>query len=240
MKTPLERKSSVEEIRSRFDDDVERFANLETGQTSTMDAELAMELISQAAFATTRKIRRVLDVGCGAGNNTLKLAETTPHFDSYLVDLSRPMLERAVARIGPVIHGSVTPLAGDFREVDLPFNTFDVILAAAVLHHLREETDWKTAFERLYRLTAPGGTVWITDLVSHEIPAADELMWKRYGTYLESIGGADYRDKVFDYIDREDSPRPVTFQLDLLRDVGFSRVEILHKNSCFAVFGAQK
>ena len=240
MKTPLERKSSIEEIRSRFDDDVERFANLDTGQTSTIDATLAMELISQAAFATTRTIRRVLDVGCGAGNNTLKLAETTPHFDSYLVDLSRPMLERAVARISPVIQGSVTPLAGDFREVDLPFNTFDVILAAAVLHHLREETDWKTAFERLYRLTAPSGTVWITDLVSHEIPAADELMWKRYGTYLESIGGADYRDKVFDYIDREDSPRPVTFQLDLLREVGFSRVEILHKNSCFAVFGAQK
>lgn len=101
-----------------------------------------------------------------------------------------------MARIRPVIQGSVTPLAGDFREVDLPFNTFDVILAAAGLHHLREKNDWKTAFERLYRLIAPSGTVWITDLVSHEIPAADKLMWKRYGTYLQSIGGADYRDKV--------------------------------------------
>ena len=46
--------------------------------------------------------------------------------------------------------------------------------------------------------------------------------------------------KFFDYIDREDSPRPVTFQLDLLRSVGFTSVDVLHKNSAFAAFGAVK
>ncbi|OPZ67686.1 MAG: hypothetical protein BWY82_02737 [Verrucomicrobia bacterium ADurb.Bin474] len=65
-------------------------------------------------------------------------------------------------------------------------------------------------------------------------------MWRRYGDYLERIGGPEYRQKVFDYIDREDSPRPLTFQLDLLRKVGFRTVDILHKNSCFAAFGAIK
>jgi tRNA (cmo5U34)-methyltransferase len=45
---------------------------------------------------------------------------------------------------------------------------------------------------------------------------------------------------VFDYIDREDSPRPVAYQLDLLRRVGFSEVDLLHKNSCFAAFGGEK
>jgi len=66
------------------------------------------------------------------------------------------------------------------------------------------------------------------------------MMWERYGNYLISIGDVDYRDKVFAYIDREDSPRPVTYQLDLLRSVGFDTVELLHKNSCFAAFGAVK
>jgi hypothetical protein len=42
------------------------------------------------------------------------------------------------------------------------------------------------------------------------------------------------------YIELEDSPRPVTWQLDLLRRVGFGQVELLHKNSCFAAFGAVK
>ena len=63
-------------------------------------------------------------------------------------------------------------------------------------------------------------------------------MWRNYGEYLDSLGGEDYRSKVFEYIDKEDSPRPVTYQLELLRKVGFAQVELLHKNSCFAAFGA--
>ena len=65
-------------------------------------------------------------------------------------------------------------------------------------------------------------------------------MWERYGEYLCSVGGESYRDKVFAYIDKEDSPRPVTYQLELLRNVGFDHIELLHKNSCFAAYGAIK
>ena len=46
-------KSTVEEIRARFDKDVERFSNLDTGQSATIDAPLALELIAEAAAATT-------------------------------------------------------------------------------------------------------------------------------------------------------------------------------------------
>ena len=42
-------KSTVEEIRQRFDADVERFSNLETGQSATVDAPLAMALVAKAA-----------------------------------------------------------------------------------------------------------------------------------------------------------------------------------------------
>jgi tRNA (cmo5U34)-methyltransferase len=57
---------------------------------------------------------------------------------------------------------------------------------------------------------------------------------------LEKLGGADYREKVLAYVEKEDSPRSVTYQLDLMKKVGFKSVEILHKNLCFAAFGAIK
>jgi len=237
---PLKYKSTVSEIKKRFDNDVERFSNLETGQTATIDAPLVMELIAQAAFNSTRSIKRVLDIGCGAGNNTIKLSQYVTHFDCDLVDLSLPMLEKARERISEVNTGKIRQFKGDFREIDLPEQGYDVILAAAVLHHLRDDQDWETTFYKIYRLISPGGSVWITDLVSHETESVQSLMWKRYGEYLYSVGGDDYRRKVLEYIDKEDSPRPLTYQLDLLRKVGFDHIELLHKNSCFAAFGAIK
>ena len=239
--TDLSQKSTIEEIRKRFDNDVERFSQLETGQSATIDAPLAMELITQAAVASTPTITRVLDVGCGAGNNILMLRQVYGRpFDCDLLDLSEPMLARAQERVRYVGVANITAWQADFRLADLPENSYDVILAAAVLHHFRDDADWQAAFAKLHRLLKPGGGVWITDLVAHETAAVQELMWQRYGDYLEQLKGPEYRDEVFAYIDKEDSPRPVTYQLDLLKSVGFRKVELLHKNSCFAAFGAMK
>ncbi len=245
MTTSLDQKSSIAEIRHRFDNDVERFSNLETGQTATIDAPLAMDLITQGAISATPNIRRVLDIGCGAGNNTLKLREAYGQdFEVDFLDLSEPMLVRAKQRL-LVAHPTMSRCAinlhqTDFRQANLKDGSFDVILAAAVLHHLRDEADWEVAFRKIFRMTAPGGSVWITDLVSHETQSVQKLMWTRYGEYLATLAGDEYRDKVFAYIDKEDSPRPVTFQMELLRKVGFKHIELLHKNSCFAAFGAIK
>lgn len=234
-------KSSIEEIRQRFDGDVERFSNLETGQSATMDAPLAMELITRAALACTPQIGRVLDIGCGAGNNTLKLLQYAQEpFACDLLDLSLPMLQRAKERVQAATSATVRTFQGDFRALELPEAGYDVILAAAVLHHLRDEQDWEQAFAKIYHLTAPGGSVWITDLVAQETAAVQQVMEQRYQEYLGNLGGEAYCDKVLAYIAREDSPRPVTFQLELLRRVGFSQVELLHKNACFAAFGAIK
>ena len=236
----MDQKASTEEIRKRFDSDVERFSNLETGQAATIDAPLAMELITQAAVACTANIRRVLDIGCGAGNNTLKLLQYASPFDCDLVDLSQPMLDRAYTRISEANSGKTRTFRGDFRTIELPADGYDVIIAAAVLHHLRDDHDWEMAFQKIFRLTAPGGSVWITDLVFHETEQVQAFMWARYGEYLQSLGGEEYREKVFTYIEKEDTPRSVSYQMNLLQKVGFTQVELLHKNSCFAAFGAVK
>lgn len=65
-------------------------------------------------------------------------------------------------------------------------------------------------------------------------------MWERYGDYLTAFKGQEYRDTVYAYVVREDSPRPVLFQCELLRRAGFRDLEILHKNAVFAAFGAIK
>jgi tRNA (cmo5U34)-methyltransferase len=233
-------KSTVDEIRQRFDADVERFSNLETGQSATVDAPLAMALVAAAAAATTPHARHVLDVGCGAGNYTLKLLEKIPNLDVTLIDLSRPMLNRARERVSQVSTGKITTIPGDIREIQLSDGEFDMIVAAAVLHHLRTDSEWRNVFAAFHRALRKGGSVWIFDLIESAVPALQGLMQQQYGEYLTRLKDEGYRDQVFAYVEKEDTPRPLVFQLDLLREVGFSQVEVLHKNICFAAFGAVK
>jgi tRNA (cmo5U34)-methyltransferase len=233
-------KSTVDEIRRRFDADVERFSNLDTGQSATVDSPLAMRLIAQAAAATTPGAADVLDIGCGAGNYSLKLLEYLPNLNVTLMDLSRPMLDRAKERLSRATAGKITTIQGDVRAVSLPQGGFDIILAAAVLHHLRSDEEWRAVFTALHRTVRPGGSVWIFDMVESSSPVIQQLVWNEYGNYLSRLKDEAYRDHVFAYIEKEDSPRPLMFQLDLLRRVGFRNVEVLHKNLCFAAFGASK
>lgn len=233
-------KSTPGEIRERFDQDVERFSNLETGQTATIDSPLMLDLVAEAAAATTPHARRVLDVGCGAGNYVLKLLERLPGLDATLVDLSRPMLDRAKERVSARTGGAVETIQGDIRSIDLGTGRFDLILAAMVLHHLRTDEEWHTVFSAFFRALTPGGSIWIVDHIRHETPEIQAIMTGRWGTYLAGLKGDAYREAVFAYVEKEDTPQSLSFQTDLLRDVGFRPIEVLHKTNLFAAFGALK
>lgn len=237
---PESAKASVDEIRRRFDADVERFANLETGQVAAVDSLLAMNWIAEAAAVSSPHARHVIDIGCGAGNYTLKLLERLSGLDVTLIDLSRAMLDRAVRRVQPATTGAVRAVQGDIRGIDLGQEQADIVLASAVLHHLRGDAEWQSVFAAVWRALRPGGSFWVFDLVESPIPAVQAAMERRYGEYLVGLRGEAYRDQVFAYIAREDTPRSLAFQLDLLRQAGFAATEVLHKNVCFAAFGGVK
>lgn len=233
-------KSTVEAIRERFDHDVERFSRLETGNTAQVDSLLSLELIAEAAATTNPNAQAILDVGCGAGNYVLKVLERLPNLAVTLLDLSQPMLTRAQSRVAALSSGPIQTLQADIREVALGEAQFDIILAAAVLHHLRTDEEWHAVYAKLYRALRPGGTLWIYDLVQHALPALDAQIAQRYARYLDDLGGPTYRTKVLGWIEQEDTPRPLAFQLQVMQAVGFTQVEVLHKHLCFAAFGGQK
>lgn len=233
-------KSTVEEIKERFDNDIERFSNLDTGQLSTIDAKISLELITEASKRINPKAENLLDIGCGAGNYSLMMLSKISNLNCTLVDLSKPMLDKAFERVSQQTNRKVNILQGDIREVELPENHFDIILAGAVLHHLRDDKDWETTFEKLFKLLKPSGCLMISDLITQDSEVVNDYIWEKYGDYLEGLAGKEYRQNVLDYIEKEDSPRSINFQLDLMKQVGFRKVEILHKNMCFAAFGGIK
>jgi tRNA (cmo5U34)-methyltransferase len=240
MPRPLHEKSTVEQIRQRFDADVERFSKLETGQQAAMDAPVILDVVARSAACHVRPHGTLLDLGCGAGNFTLRVLGLVSPLNCVLVDLSQPMLARAESRVKAATSGRVQTIQSDMRLLSFEPASFDVILAGQVLHHLREDAQWEEMFARFYEWLRPGGTLFVADFIAYDDPGIQALMLERYVEHLEKLGGAEYRDKVLAYCEVEDSPRSIKYQFDLLGKVGFGEFDVLHKNALFAAYYAKK
>jgi tRNA (cmo5U34)-methyltransferase len=240
MPRPLHEKSTVEQIRARFDADVERFSKLDTGQQAAMDAPIILDVVARSAACHVRPQGKLLDIGCGAGNFTLRVLNLVSPLDCVLVDLSQPMLDRAHERVTAANAGRVETIQSDLRALSFSPASFDIILAGQVLHHLREDSEWEAMFANFYKWLRPSGSLFIADLVVYDDPAVQSLMQARYAEHLENLGGPEYREKVFAYVDEEDSPRSVKYQFDLLAKAGFTDYDVLHKNALFVAYYAKK
>jgi tRNA (cmo5U34)-methyltransferase len=231
------KKSTPEAIRRNFDQQVERFSNIETGQTTAIDSPLCMELVSQAAKLTNPNATHIMDLGCGGGNYAVKMATLMPHVHCTLVDISANMVEAAKMRVSEIISGKVSAIQGDYREVELGENRFDIITAGTTLHHLRDDEEWELVFEKIYRALKPGGSFWINDIVLAETDEINNMMLGGWLSVLKKqISEAEinmYRERY----ESEDTPRTLSYQLELMKIVGFSKTILLHKHFNFAAFG---
>ena len=110
------------------------------------------------------KVRRVLDVGCGAGTNAAHFSGA----DYIGVDINERYLQ--VAR---------TRFRGQFVQADLTnmdvasLGTFDMILANSFLHHVTD-VQAERILARLPRALSRDGSIHILDLV---LPERKSLAW---------------------------------------------------------------
>ena len=235
-----EKKSTAAEIGAYFDGEVERFSDLSKGQASIKDARLMMDLLAEAAAVLAPGAGEILDIGCGAGNQTLNLLRVFPDANCTLLDLSSAMLERARERVGSANPGRVELIAGDLRTAPLPEGKFDVAAAAAVLHHLRDEADWELGFSRIRSCLKIGGVLLVSDLIRHEDPKIEAMFKVRYEAFLrEALGDAE-AERIMRSVAASDTPSPLEYQFALLRRIGFREVGLLHKNLVFGAYYAVK
>ncbi len=238
--TYTKQKSSPEAIRNNFDQQVERFSNLETGQTTAVDSPLCMELVARSAALLNPAATRIMDLGCGGGNYAVKVSSLLPDVDCTLVDLSANMLTKAMERVSENISGFVTTIQGDYREIDLGENFYDVITAGTTLHHLREDQEWESVFLKIYRALKVGGTFWINDIVLSETDEINQMMLEGWIGEMRKHHDEDEVKMYLNRYESEDTPRTLSYQLELMKQVGFSETIVLHKHFNFAAFGARK
>lgn len=101
------------------------------------------------------KINRALDVGCGIGLFTNKLAEIAEVVDA--VDVDEVSIKEALNQHNAF---NIYYKQADFIQLDLLENSYDVIVSIASLHHM----DVEVALKKMKLLLRPSGKLLILGL----------------------------------------------------------------------------
>jgi SAM-dependent methyltransferase len=114
----------------------------------------AMRPFGEAAMAAVRPppAARVLDVGCGCGDTTIALADWASGGTVLGVDVSAPMLERAMARAAG--RAGISFVMGDAAKLPLEPASFDVVFSRFGVMFFADPVG---AFRNLRAATRAGG-----------------------------------------------------------------------------------
>lgn len=235
-----EPKHTVEEIRTLFNAEVDRFSDETTGQTSAVDAALVLDMIEETVARMHEQAETLCDIGCGGGNFSVRLSRRLPQLRVTLIDLSEAMLERASARLKAENRHVEQVMQGDIREISLPPDTFDVVVAGAVLHHLRTREQWHDVFANIHRGLKSGGAFWYWDLIRHENEDVQAVQSRRFAEYLIERNGREQQERTFVMIEKSDTPETPLFLMQTMLETGFVNIDIVHKNTNFIAMVARK
>lgn len=116
---------------------------------------------------------RVVDVGCGAGFDTLVAARSVGPEGSVIgVDMTTEMLEKARTNAGLVEADNVDLREGFAEQLPVDDAWADVVISNGVLNLC---ADKRAAFDEIHRVLRPGGVLQFADIANGE-PVPEEAL----------------------------------------------------------------
>ncbi|MGV0107722.1 SAM-dependent methyltransferase [Nostoc sp. DSM 114160] len=205
-----------------------------------------LEVITRCLTSTSR---RILELGCGTGELSLKILNRFPDSQVIALDYSPRMLQFAQDKITAAGYQQRwTGIQADFGDwADNPENLdigseFDACVSSLAIHHLQDEMKLKL-FERIAGSLTQDGCFWNADPTLPESPALAEVYkaareeWAiEQGISLTKIRAKRATSTTQGY-SSQDQLASLDAHFQMLIEAGFKTVAVPWKYYGLAVFG---
>lgn len=168
----------------RGEDDVGNAANYDAGMYATIGGSggpwndaAGRALVSWLHREHPRFApRRIVDLGCGVGHNTLPLREAFPDAEIIAIDVAAPMLRYGHARARSRGYDNVLFMQADATATPLEQSSADLVFTTMVLHETSRQALPKI-FNEAHRLLRAGGlTIHLEQPPYRGLPVFEQFM----------------------------------------------------------------
>lgn len=137
----------------------------------------------------------VLDLGCGPGDITLRIAAAHPEVEVHGLDGSAAMLAfgRAALDADATLRARVTLIEGLVPDAALPRARYEAVVSNSLLHHLHDPGGlWRMIREH----GAPGAPVLVMDLMRPPSAAAAQALVDEYAATEPEVLRRDFYNSL--------------------------------------------
>ncbi len=182
---------------------------------------------------------RILELGCGTGNLSLRLAARYPGAWLTLVDAAPEMIAATRERMtAEHPHVRVDYRTERFEALGLPTGGFDLVTSSISLHHVRDKAP---VYAAIFAALAPGGSLRFADQLGGSA-ANHAHNWRRWLEFCREPGNCDELEvqSLLDHAAAHDHYTPLAEHFAMLAACGFVDLDCLWRNWIWGVVAADR
>ncbi len=151
------------------------YNSMDHSQVNRVFVDDLLAALSQIRLGSKTGPLRILDVGTGTALIPIELCRRPGRWQVTAADLAQSMVTLAAQNIAAAGFGAqIKPQLLDAKELPFGDGHFDVIMTNSILHHIPDPRD---CFGEMVRVVAPGGLLFVRDLLRPESkPELDRLV----------------------------------------------------------------
>ena len=198
------------------------------------------EMIARLLDYLPTSAGRVLELGSGTGNLSLRLADSLPDAELTFVDGSDEMIAVVRSRVADSPSRStrrIKYVESRFEDFDFPVPSFDLVVSSISLHHVADKA---RLYARVRSFLKPGGRFFFADQIRGEPESNHQLNWERWLEFCREPGNCtpEEIDSLLQHAAAHDHYTTLTEHTALLGRAGFSEIDCVWRNWMWGIVTA--